>query len=168
MRTGQVTCSIRSTVIYTEGQPLLDRKTNEPSLVTSFFGSMAHHLKLHYGPEQPRKQTEVLGHSLICSLALLSFAYSARLTCSAALTCLLACSFHSLPCSWDSELLDGYFVCVFSIFDHSAFVLTLLSLFDFIWLVSGTAMAYSVRDLLIQPDGGVKLVLLEGEEGKCP
>ena len=29
----------------------------------------------------------------------------------------------------------------------------------------GTAIAYSVRDLLIQPDGGVKVVLLEGEEG---
>jgi len=32
-------------------------------------------------------------------------------------------------------------------------------------LPKGTAIAYSVRDLLIQPDGGVKVVLLEGEEG---
>ena len=31
---------------------------------------------------------------------------------------------------------------------------------------AGTAIAYSVRDLLIQPDGGVKVVLLEGEQGK--
>ena len=31
---------------------------------------------------------------------------------------------------------------------------------------AGTAIAYSVRDLLIQRDGGVKVVLLEGDQGK--
>ena len=38
---------------------------------------------------------------------------------SAALTRSLARSLRSLPRSWESELLDGYFVCVFPIFDHS-------------------------------------------------
>jgi len=32
-------------------------------------------------------------------------------------------------------------------------------------LPKGTAIAYSVRELLVQPDGGVKVVLLEGEQG---
>ena len=38
----------------------------------------------------------------------------------APLTRSLARSLRSLPRWWESDLLDGYFVCVFSIFDHSA------------------------------------------------
>ena len=53
-------------------------------------------------------------HSFACSRLL------ASLASSAALTRLLARSLRSLPCSWVSELLDGYFVCVFFPFlDHS-------------------------------------------------
>ena len=46
----------------------------------------------HCGPEQPRIQTEVLGHSLVRSLV------------------------RSLLRSWDSKWLDGYLFCVFSLF----------------------------------------------------
>ena len=59
----------------------------------------------HCGPEQPRIQTGALGHSLLC---LHAPHYLLR-----SLTRLLARSLHSLPCSWDSGWLDGYFVCVF-------------------------------------------------------
>jgi len=46
-------------------------------------------------------------HSFACSGLLASLAPSAALTRS------LARSLRSLPRSWESELLDGYFVCVF-------------------------------------------------------
>ena len=49
-------------------------------------------------------------HSFACSGQLASLAPST------ALTRLLARSLRSLPCSWDSDFLDGYFVCVFSHF----------------------------------------------------
>ena len=63
-------------------------------------------LAVHYGPEQPRIQNEVLGHSLVRSLALLThslarsahsfawYALIASLTRSAALTHFA----HSLAC----------------------------------------------------------------------
>ena len=52
--------------------------------------------------------------SLFCSL------HTTRLLAgSAALTRSLVCSLRSLPRSWDSELLDSYFFCVFSILAHS-------------------------------------------------
>ena len=69
----------------------------------------------HYGPKQPRIQTEVLGHSLVC-LFVRSHHSLASLAPSAALTRSLARSLRSLPRSWDSDILDGYFVCVFSPF----------------------------------------------------
>jgi hypothetical protein len=47
-------------------------------------------------------------HSFACSGLLASLAPSAALTRS------LARSLRSLPRSWDSELLDGYLICVFS------------------------------------------------------
>ena len=77
---------------------------------------------MHYGPEQPRIQTEVLGHSLVRSLirSQRSLVFLLRTAHFAALSCLLARSLHSLPCSWESKWLDGYFICVFfSILDHS-------------------------------------------------
>ena len=51
-----------------------------------------------------------IAHSFACSGLLASLAPSAALTRS------LARSLRSLPRSWESELLDGDFVCVFSYF----------------------------------------------------
>ena len=65
----------------------------------------------HYGLEQPKVQTAVLGHSLVRSLAPLNRSLAPR-------TRSLARSLRPLPRSWESELLDGYFV-FFSIFNHS-------------------------------------------------
>ena len=69
---------------------------------------------LYCGPEKPRIQKKVLGHSLVVR----SFAHTAHsftcsfllilLTRSPALTRLLARSLCSLPRSWESEWLDGY------------------------------------------------------------
>ena len=65
-------------------------------------------------------------HSFVCSGLLASLAPSA------VLTRLSACSLRSLPCSWESELFDGYFVCVFfPIFDHSAQVFFWRAFFAF-------------------------------------
>ena len=52
-------------------------------------------------------------HSFACS------ALFALLACSAAFTHSLARSFCSLPCSWESDWLDDYSFCVFSVFNHS-------------------------------------------------
>ena len=49
-------------------------------------------------------------HSFACTALLASHARSAALTLSP------TCSLRSLPCSWDSEWLDGYFFCVFFLF----------------------------------------------------
>ena len=76
--------------------------------------------RLHYVPEYQGIQSEALGyllvyllvrshHSLIRLLRTTCLALLASLSCSAA----LARSFRSLPRSSESELLDGYFVCVF-------------------------------------------------------
>ena len=68
----------------------------------------------HYGQEQPRIKTQVLGHLHVCSLVrshcslirlirTARFVLLASLTRSAALTHALACSLSSLPRSWESE-----------------------------------------------------------------
>ena len=72
---------------------------------------------MHYGPEQPRIQTEVLGLSLICSLVrshrslvcLFRTVHTLLRTLARSLTLLL-------PSSWESELLDHYFFCGFFFF----------------------------------------------------
>ena len=60
---------------------------------TRRFDTGSTHYALHCGPEQPRIQSEVLGHSLVCSLT---------------------CSLRSLPRSWESGWLD--FILCFSRF----------------------------------------------------
>ena len=70
------------------------------------------YLVIHCGPDQPRIQTEILGHSLVhslvrlhCSLVCLlrTTPHYASLARSAALTRSLARSLCSLPYSWESE-----------------------------------------------------------------
>ena len=71
----------------------------------------------HCGPEQPRIQTEVLGHSFVLVPSL--FGCSALLDLLARLAALTrspARSLGSLPRSWESDWLDGYLVCVFFCF----------------------------------------------------
>ena len=57
-----------------------------------------------------RSSVRSFAHSFACSRLLASLAPSAALTRS------LARTLRLLPRSWDSDLLDGYFVCVFSYF----------------------------------------------------
>ena len=69
----------------------------------------------HYGTEKSKIQMKVLGHSLVRSLIRLLRSFSCLIHSArfAALTRLLARSFRSLPSSWESEWLDGYFSWVF-------------------------------------------------------
>ena len=62
-------------------------------------------LVVHCGPDQPKTQNKLLGHSLVRSLVrslrlLIRLLRKARF---AALTRLLAHALRSLPCSWDSD-----------------------------------------------------------------
>ena len=93
--------------------------------------------RLHSGLDQPKTQMKVPGLSLIGLLVCLftptahSFACSALLALlalSAALTHSLARSRCSLPRSWDSEWLDGYFSVFFSLLDHSATIAIYINL----------------------------------------
>ena len=74
------------------------------------------------GQNNQKYSSGLLAHLFACTVH--SFACSAllaSLTRSAALTCSLARSLRPLPRLWDSEWLDGYFICVsFLILDHSA------------------------------------------------
>ena len=85
----------------------------------------------HYGPHQPRIQTEVLGHSLVRSLfrshhSLVRLLRTTRfihaLRCAHSfirllilLTPSLACSLRSLACSWESECIRWLFYLCFSL-----------------------------------------------------
>ena len=79
-------------------------------------------ISMHYGPEQPRIQTEVLGLSLICSLVrshrslvcLFRTVHTLLRTLARSLTLLL-------PSSWESELLDHYFFCGFFFYYSDSF-----------------------------------------------
>ena len=79
---------------------------------------------IHCGPDQPKTQTKVLGHSLVRSLVRshCSLVYMLHPACFARANCcahLLACSICSLSRLWESERSDSYFSLFFSVLDHS-------------------------------------------------
>ena len=78
--------------------------TRAPSVHDSL-GKCSRITRSHCGPEQPRKQTVVLGHSLVHSLIRLhrSFVCLFRATCFARAICCAHSFAHSFARSWDSE-----------------------------------------------------------------
>ena len=102
-------------VSCTEKLPLAFQSLGFIQPGTRYVLFVAVHSPNHYGLEQPKIQAAVLGHSLVRSLvhshpSLIRLLQTAR---SSALTRSLAHSLRSLPRSWESKLLDGYFVCIF-------------------------------------------------------
>ena len=116
---------------------------------------------VHYGPEQSRIKTWVLGHSLVHLFShshhsLACFIPNCWHSSHAPLRSLIRSLAHSLPSSWENEWLNGCFCFILSVLGHSHVVKVDSGLVGFVFLpVSAPSSTPTAR-----PDRLVSLSLI--------